>query len=79
MQSPGFPGYRRSYFDRSMPSPMAIARAILDGFDNHYRRFGMSHSRRRRYSRMAIGTRYASVLVNASTSTTARYRSGNNH
>jgi isocitrate dehydrogenase kinase/phosphatase len=26
-------------FDRSMPSPLAIARAILDGFDNHYRRF----------------------------------------
>jgi isocitrate dehydrogenase kinase/phosphatase len=26
-------------FDRSMPSPTAIARAILDGFDNHYRRF----------------------------------------
>ena len=26
-------------FDRSMPSPPAIARAILDGFDNHYRRF----------------------------------------
>jgi len=26
-------------FDRSMPSPAAIARAILDGFDNHYRRF----------------------------------------
>ncbi|HYM47278.1 MAG TPA: isocitrate dehydrogenase kinase/phosphatase AceK regulatory subunit, partial [Burkholderiaceae bacterium] len=26
-------------FDRSMPSPSAIARAILDGFDNHYRRF----------------------------------------
>jgi isocitrate dehydrogenase kinase/phosphatase len=26
-------------FDRSMPSPLAIARAILEGFDNHYRRF----------------------------------------
>ena len=26
-------------FDRSMPSPTAIALAILDGFDNHYRRF----------------------------------------
>jgi isocitrate dehydrogenase kinase/phosphatase len=26
-------------FDRSMPSPARIARAILDGFDGHYRRF----------------------------------------
>ena len=26
-------------FDHSMPSPASIARAILDGFDNHYRRF----------------------------------------
>ena len=26
-------------FDRSMPSPLRIAQAILDGFDRHYRRF----------------------------------------
>ncbi len=26
-------------FDRSMPSPAGIARAILDGFNRHYRRF----------------------------------------
>jgi isocitrate dehydrogenase kinase/phosphatase len=26
-------------FDRSMPDPVAIARAILEGFDLHYRRF----------------------------------------
>ncbi|MFN9679442.1 MAG: isocitrate dehydrogenase kinase/phosphatase AceK regulatory subunit, partial [Betaproteobacteria bacterium] len=28
-----------SRFDRSMPQPAAIARAILDGFDHHYRLF----------------------------------------
>ena len=26
-------------FDRSMPQPAAIAHAILEGFDLHYRRF----------------------------------------
>ncbi len=34
-----FPDLAAVTFDRSMPSPAAIARAILDGFDNHYRRF----------------------------------------
>ena len=34
-----FPDGTGVIFDRSMPSPRAIARAILDGFDNHYRRF----------------------------------------
>ena len=26
-------------FDRSMPQPSKIARAILEGFDHHYRLF----------------------------------------
>ncbi|MGH6611985.1 MAG: bifunctional isocitrate dehydrogenase kinase/phosphatase, partial [Burkholderiaceae bacterium] len=34
-----FPDAASVAFDHSMPSPPAIARAILDGFDNHYRRF----------------------------------------
>lgn len=34
-----FPDTETVNFDRSMPSPAAIARAILDGFNNHYRRF----------------------------------------